>query len=191
MNFEALVAEYGYAAIGLWVFMEGETSLLVGGAFAQQGLLRLSIVMGIAFTVTLTVDQGVYWLSRKGGQAWLAKRPKLQPVANRVAEWIARYPNLIAIGFRFLYGMRTVALVLIGSSGFPPARFFLLNVIGTALWVATYCGLGFAFGKAAERAFMRLGQHAWWIVAALGLTALLVFLIVKIKRRSLTKPDVL
>lgn len=182
-EFEQIVAAYGYWAIAGWVLLEGETPLILGGAFANRDTLHFGVVFAIAFAVTFAADQGFFHACRHGGRAWLEKRPKLQPIADRVAVWIGRYPNLIAIGFRFLYGMRSVALVLIGASGFSPRKFFVLNAIGTALWVTAYAGAGYIFGAAAERAFARLGQQAWWIFC--GLAGLIIALVLwkKFKRR--------
>lgn len=99
-----------------------------------------------------------------------------------------RNPNLIAIGFRFLYGMRAVALMLLGVAGFLPRKFFVLNAIGTALWVATYyVSLGYVFGVAAEQIFARLGQQVGWIFASLAAVVLALVFWQKFQRKNLTK----
>jgi len=40
-------------------------------------------------------------------------------------------------GFRFLYGLRTVAPMVLGASRIPPFRFLLWNLLGAFTWTMT------------------------------------------------------
>ena len=49
-----------------------------------------------------------------------------------------RYRNGIMLGFRFVYGMRTITPLLLGMDRtIRVGRFVLLNLIGAAFWSAT------------------------------------------------------
>jgi membrane protein DedA with SNARE-associated domain len=147
---EQLVADYGYVAILIGTFFEGETILLVGAFAAHQGLLRIDLVILIAFVGSCAGDQFWYMLGRRYGRTRLLQRPMLADRIERVTRWLDRYPTVFILGFRFVYGIRNIAPVAIALSRIPPWRFYVLNVIAAALWAATGGLAGYIFGAAVE-----------------------------------------
>jgi membrane protein DedA with SNARE-associated domain len=147
---EQLVADYGYVAILIGTFFEGETILLVGAFAAHQGLLRIDMVILIAFVGSCAGDQFWYMLGRRYGPGRLVKRPWLADRVERVTRWLDRYPTLFILGFRFVYGIRNIAPVAIALSKIPPWRFYVLNVVAAAIWAVTGGLAGYVFGAAVE-----------------------------------------
>lgn len=76
MNMETLIATYGYAAVAVGAFMEGEIVLILGGFAAQRGYLSLPWVIVVAFIATFLGDQILFHLGRWKGDAILALRPR-------------------------------------------------------------------------------------------------------------------
>ena len=62
MTIEYLIQTYGYVAILVGTFLEGETVLVLGGLAAHQGYLQLPGVMLAAFAGTLIGDQLFFFL---------------------------------------------------------------------------------------------------------------------------------
>lgn len=124
MDLQTAIQRFGYAALFGGALMEGETPLIVGGILSQRGLLFAGGVIIACATAAWSNDQGMYWLGWRGGGSWLASRPALRPMATHVGTWIERSPVKVVLGFRFLYGMRTVAPFLIGAHvpAVPPQR---------------------------------------------------------------------
>ena len=52
MLLEELITTYGYAAVGIGSFLEGETVLVLGGLAAHRGYLELPWVIVYAFLGT-------------------------------------------------------------------------------------------------------------------------------------------
>jgi membrane protein DedA with SNARE-associated domain len=147
---EQLVADYGYVAILIGTFFEGETILLVGAFAAHEGYLRIDLVILIAFVGSCAGDQFWYMLGRRYGRARLMNRPFLADRVTRITRWLDRYPTLFILGFRFVYGIRNIAPVAIALSKIPPWRFYVLNVVAAALWAVTGGVAGYLFGAAVE-----------------------------------------
>lgn len=143
---EAFVARFGYLAIGLGTFLEGETVLLAGGAFAHKGLLSLPGVVLAAFVGSLAGDQLWFFVGRRFGRPFLERRPQWQARVARVDGFLARFGAAFVLGFRFLYGLRTVTPLLLGASGYPAWRFAVLNVAGAAAWAVGFGVGGWALG---------------------------------------------
>lgn len=170
---EELISRYGYLAILIGTFLEGETILVLGGFAAHRGLLNLPGVMACAFVGSLASDQVFFFVGRWRGEAWLAKRPTWQPNVARVRGLITRNDTLIILVFRFLYGLRNVTPFALGLSRVPVLKFALLNAIGAAVWAVVIAALGWFLGSAAKQLLGHVERYELSIGAAivgLGLT---------------------
>lgn len=169
MATEHLIVQYGYLALLVGTFLEGETILVVAGFAAHQGYLTLGWVIAAAFVGSLSGDQLYFFVGRLKGRPFLERRPAWQARAERAEKLLDRYGTWIVVGFRFIYGIRTVTPFVIGMSGFSRARFFLLNAAGALVWSIVIGWLGFLFGAALKNALDDLKSVEPWIV--LGLLA--------------------
>jgi membrane protein DedA with SNARE-associated domain len=146
---EHLIQQYGYAALVMGTFVEGEVVLLLGGMAACLHLLALPGVILAGLAGTVAADQVYFTLGRKGGGAILARRPRWEAGAARVLAHLERNPALLIVGYRYLYGLRTATLLCLGMSRVPLRTFVPLNVLGGLFWAAAVAGAGFLFGRAA------------------------------------------
>jgi membrane protein DedA with SNARE-associated domain len=173
---ERLVEDFGYVAILIGTFFEGETILLIGAFAAHQGLLRIEYVILIAFLGSFAGDQTWYLLGRRYGRRQLARRPWLAEKVARISRVLEKYPTLFILGFRFVYGIRNVAPVAIALSDISPWRFLALNIVAAAIWSAAGGIAGYLFGAAVEAFIGHLKVAEQRVLAAAAL-ALLGFLI--------------
>lgn len=185
MDIPSLVQHYGYAAIVLGTFLEGETVLILGGIAAHLGYLTLPGVIVAAFAGAIIGDQTFFFLGRRNGQAWMQKRPDWQRRAQRVLNILRRHRIPLILGFRFVYGIRAVTPFVLGMSRVPVWQFILFNVIGASVW-ATAVGIAAYFlGHAIEPYLGQIRHYELRILAALAIAALLytVFHLYRISRR--------
>lgn len=145
-----LVQQYGYIVVAIGTFFEGETVLVLGGLAAQLGYLELPWVIVSAFGGTVCGDQLYFFIGRHHGRAMLAKRPHWQRRAQRIFRILHRHQNLLLLGFRFLYGLRTITPFVVGMSEVSTMRFVLLNILSAAVWAIAVGVLGYVFGSAIE-----------------------------------------
>lgn len=155
---EEFIQNYGYLAIFIGTFFEGETILVVGGILAQQGMLELPFVSLAAFVGSFAGDQLFFQIGRIKGKALLEKRPSWKARAEKINDLLVRYRDLIVLSFRFFYGLRNPTPFVIGMSSISTARFMVLNGIGAMVWAFTISTLGYMFGNAMET-FMSDMKH--------------------------------
>src|SRR3981081_2069343 len=109
LNFQELVKTYGYVAIFIGTFFEGEPLLVPGGLAAHNGDLSLPWVIFSAFAGSLFGDQLWFYIARRNGQGFLDKRPTWKLRTDRALQLLEKYNTLFILSFRFLYGLRTVS----------------------------------------------------------------------------------
>lgn len=184
MTPEHLIQQYGYAALVMGTFVEGDAVLVLGGVAACLHLLALPGVILAGVAGTVLADQVYFTLGRKGGGAVLARRPRWEAGTARVLGLLERHPALLIVGYRYLYGLRTVTLLCLGMSRVPLRTFVPLNAAGAVLWAAAVAGAGFLFGRAAG---VPAGGHVLLRGAGAVLSAAFVlFVAFALLRRSRT-----
>lgn len=119
---DPFIDRFGYLAVTLGTFFEGETVLLAGGAFAHRGLLTLPGVILAAFAGSLAGDQLWFFLGRRFGRPFVERRPRWARQMARIDGFLARFGTAFVLGFRFLYGLRSVTPLALGASGYPALR---------------------------------------------------------------------
>lgn len=173
--FEVWIERYGYVAIVLGTFFEGESVLLIGGALAHRGLLSFPLVLACAFAGAVLGDQTWFRVGRKFGAAYIAKSPKLQKHHVRAEALLRRFGDWFVIGFRFVVGIRTVTPLLIGTTSFSATRFLALNVFGCAVWAGVIATAGFVLGASVKSVFERAGRIQEYVLIAIVVIALLAY----------------
>lgn len=178
------LATYGALAVLLGTFLEGESILVAGAIAARQGYLPLHQVLLAALAGSFLGDQLYFFMGRSWGRAWLAPRPKMRARVHRVHRLLARHDALFILGFRFLYGLRTVSPFVLGTSDVLVARFVPLNFCGALIWSLTVGGLGFVLGDIPVRALVGQAIARGWGPPLAAATALLVVAVVwRVARR--------
>ncbi len=143
---EQLLNDYGYLALFIGTFLEGETILVLAGIAAAHDFLDLKTVIIVAFIGSYCGDQLWYFLGRYYGITLLQKRPKWQKSADKALIYFRKNPDLWVLTFRFMYGLRTIMPVAIGISGYSPKRYIILNGIGAIIWSIVLGSTSYYFG---------------------------------------------
>ena len=177
MTLESFVGQYGYFALLAGAFMEGETTIVLAGFAAQLGLLELPWVILVAFAGTLGADQVSFFLGRRHSGVFLpalSKRPVWQGRINRVQRLVEKYRLALILGFRILYGVRSVTPFVFGMSRVSVSYFLLLSSLSALVWVGIVGTVGYLFGSALE---MVIGDFRDFIFKILAVTAVIVGLV--------------
>ncbi len=140
------VQSWGYPAVFVGTLLEGETTLLLGGFAAHGGYLRLPWVIAVAAAAAFLGDLFYFWLGRRYGGRILARFPRQAPRAARIRALLERHPLPVILALRFLYGLRVVGPIAIGTSSVHWARFIALDLVAALVWAVLGTGLGYLFG---------------------------------------------
>lgn len=189
MILEGLISTYGYAAIAIGAFLEGETMLILGSFAAQRGYLELPWVLISAFLGALFGDQLYFYIGRTKGQSILEKRPNLKSKSERIFCLLRKHQILLIFGFRFLYGVRTIIPFALGASRIAPFRFLVLNILGASIWTIVVGAMGYILGSTIEVIIGDIKHYEMWFfigMATLGMIIRLVLLVKKKKHQPIS-----
>ena len=150
-QFIPLIEKYGYVATFAGTLIEGESLLILSGLAAHRGWLALPVVIAVGAAGGALGDLCFFLLGRYYGVKLLVRYPQYAAAADRVRGMIERFPAATIIGVRFMYGLRTVGPVVIGTTRVSLPLFVVLNVLGALLWSACWAAAGYFVGKAAEQ----------------------------------------
>ncbi len=152
----SLVTQYGAIVIFASAFLSclalpipTSIMMLTGGAFVASGDLTLWTVSFAAFAGAVLGDQTGYVIGRTGGSALverLARSPARASVLNRARSVVARHGGLgVFFSTWAVAPLGPWVNFVAGATGLSWVRFTIADVLGEAIWVTVYVGLGFVF----------------------------------------------
>lgn len=151
-----LIQKFGYLAILLGTLVEGEIFLALGGVFARQGLMNMWIVIIMAMAGSFLSHGIFFFLGRWRGQTFINRFPKLQagyPKAHALAQ---RFGPACIIIVQFLYGMRLVTSLALGTLRLNTLSFILWQLMAVSIWAGGMAAAGYTFGVAIQYLVSRM-----------------------------------
>ena len=176
MDIAGLIQNYGYLAVAVGTFLEGETILIMAGAAAHRGYLAFPAVVVVGTIASFLGDQLYFYLGRRYGTVLLERFPSMQSRAARAKALLERYHLPLILSIRFLYGLRIAGPIAIGMSAVPWFRFFVLNLIGAVIWAMLVAGAGYGLVRALAYIPGWVDADEVWVLAAILLSGLLWWL---------------
>jgi len=174
---EELIRSYGYLAVVVGTFLEGETVLVLAGIAAHLGYLQLPLVVLAAFMGAFSGDLLYFFLGRRHGPAILRKHPHWHTRIDKLQKLLARFHSLVILMSRFLYGLRMVAPFALGMGHVPPGKYLLLDATSVLVWTVAVAGGGYLFGNVLEIFIGNLKRYELGIMAAIATAGLLIWVI--------------
>lgn len=171
MSAAQLLHHFGYLAVFVGTFLEGETILVMAGFFAQRGHLSLPLVAVAACLGAYTGHVFWFWLGRTQGVKLLERFPKMNRHFGRGIRLFERYGAPAIFITQWLYGLRITCAVIIGISRISTAKFLIYEAITCMVWAIVISSAGFFFGRAVERILGRAAHVEKWGLLALVLIA--------------------
>lgn len=172
MDLLGLLSTYGYVALFIGTFLEGETILIIAGfVAATTKSLSLPLCILVAFLGSFAGDQTAFYIGRYNKKFLETKLKRWECRIEKVHKLLERHQTLVLISFRFFYGFRNITPFAVGTTNITPLRFFCLNGIGAAIWAIAFGTGGYFLGDVLEHF---LQEAKWWVAG--GLLGLIVLI---------------
>lgn len=172
------VINYGAPLFGVTLFL-GALGFPVGaslmviavGAFSQQGYFSALSVGIIGWAGAILGDALSYGMGYYG-KDWVEKRFGSSDTWNNARAYFDKRAWVAIFLTRFLVTALAIPTNLIaGGSAYKFRRFMLYDILGEAVWIILYGGLGYAFGTQWEVVYEFIGNFGGFVLGAVILGA--------------------
>ncbi|API86230.1 DedA family protein [Francisella uliginis] len=147
-EFWSLLIDWGYLAVALAVFIEGEIFLIMVGIATAATLFSYPLVIIAATLGAIAHDNTIFILSKFIGKKLIQRKASWSCKAKKSSEFLEKYETLAILSIRFLYGLRTVTILIVGLSNVSKCKFVSLDALSSLIWSFIYITLGYLFGHA-------------------------------------------
>jgi membrane protein DedA with SNARE-associated domain len=171
MSPESLLHDFGYFAVFLGTFLEGEAILITAGFFASRGYLDAFVVAIVAFAGAYAGHLFWFWLGRVHGVKLLDRFPRMKRHFGKGMRVFERYGAAAIVITQWLYGLRITAAVIIGMSRISLIKFAIYEAVSCAVWAVVITSAGYYFGRAIEALLGRvenIEKYALLIIAVVA-----------------------
>jgi len=184
---------YSYGAVLLLVMLEdfgipvpGETILIAAAIFAGAGRLNVVLVALVGFIAAVIGDNIGFAIGHFGGRALALRWGKYVFLTEeRLAKaevFFNRHGGKIIVVARFIEGLRQANGIIAGISGMRWLRFLVFNVLGAALWVATWVSVGYFAGQHITAIYHYITLYSYYVLIAFAVT-LVAYILWRLRRR--------
>jgi membrane protein DedA with SNARE-associated domain len=176
-NFEQFLNSYGYFAVFIGTFLEGEFALLVAGFFIKHGFLAPLPTLIISIFGALVHELIFFFLGRWKGKNFLLRNKYTRKNYRKMKSLIQKHEVSSLFIIRFMYGMRVVPMMLMGAYGFNFYKFLFFNILSLIIWAILFLYIGYLFGHVATMLFGKAKHYFFIIGIVVAIIGLLIYLI--------------
>lgn len=170
-----LLIDYKYWIVIGGALIEGEIVLLIAGMAAYHGHLSLYMVMLISFLGAIFHDHTLFFVGKYFGKRLFTRFPKIRKKSDRVFRLFHKYQNIFILGFRFVYGIRTITPIIIGTSDISPKVYSILTLIAGVIWAIIISYLGYAFAAVIEEVIEYFQRYQKYLAMGIGVFIVLLW----------------
>jgi undecaprenyl-diphosphatase len=177
-----LVGVFAFAETGAFVglVVPGETTMLLGGAVAGQGVINVYILIAIAWFAAWAGDTTSFLVGRRLGRDFVIRHgPKVGISEERfegVEDYFDRHGGKTIFIGRFVGIIRALAPFIAGSSGMRYRAFVPYSILGTGIWSSIHIVIGYLFSRSIDTAAEYAGRGAFLLGTLIVLVVGTVYL---------------
>ena len=176
---EEFLYQYGYIALSVGTFLEGETAILVASSLVHSGFFKGPYTVIFGFFGSFISDWLYFIIGRLNGKYFIEKRPKLKEKLKPTQKFFRTHRLQILFSYRFLYGFRILLPLLIGMSDIKLLHFLGYSLVAGLLWATAVSTVGYAAGQLFELTPSSFEEHVLFIVIGFASFGMVVGYFVK------------
>lgn len=176
--FDLFFSKFGYFAIGVGTFLEGEIILILAALMAIQGHVQLEWVIVAAAGGAFLGDVVSYLIGSWKVDFLLEKIPSVKKYYPRAQHFFKKFGIISILAARFFYGLRVPTGVIAGMTNIRIVRFLSIALVGCTLWAVVWSILTYSLGQSLTGLFSEFQKYQSYIMIVM-IVALPIFLFVR------------
>ncbi|QEW21431.1 Inner membrane protein YohD [Marinibacterium anthonyi] len=191
ISLDQIVQTLGLPGVVIGTAIEGEGVAFLSGVFAHRHLFHFEAAALAATLGAIITDNVTFALGRFGGRWGYVQKLLAHHKVAPVRDMVHRHQTKAILGFRFIYGLKTIAPLLIAATPVPWLRYSALDAIAVFVWAHLFVGLGFFVGTAIEQLFgkLRLELHAGLALLIFAVVAGVLWLVLGRRTRARNRAE--
>lgn len=173
------IIEYGYIILFVWCILEGEMALIMGGILSHSGDMNLYLSIFVAGLGGFAGDQIYFYIGRfnkKYINKKLAKQRHKFAIAHMLLD---KYGWPLIFMQRYMYGLRTVIPMAIGTTRYSSKKFAIINLISAWCWASITIIPAWYFGEEIWQIIYLAKKHWYFAIPIFIIFILIIVFIFK------------
>lgn len=141
-----LLPEYGYFAVLIAAFWEGEAVLIAAGTLCGAGYLDWRLTILAAAIGGSAGDQIYFYAAHQRAARLVQKSKRLQKWYPRVSKFVLRHGTIAVLLSRFAAGLRITIPLVCATAAMPPRKYSSLNLLSAFCWASVWVAVSYQFG---------------------------------------------
>jgi membrane protein DedA with SNARE-associated domain len=141
-----LLPKYGYFAILIAAFWEGEVVLIAAGTLCGAGYLDWRLTVLAAAMGGAAGDQIYFYAAHKRAARLIQKSERLRRWYPRVSRFVLRHGTVAVLLSRFAAGLRITIPLVCATAAMPPRKYSTLNLLSAFAWASVWVAISYQFG---------------------------------------------
>lgn len=162
-----LITEYGYPILFVWSMMEGEIGLVMAGLLSHTGHMNLFLAIFVAGVGGFLGDQFWFYVGRYNKKYTLEYFRSHRRKVALAHLLLKKYGWPIIFIQRYLYGLRTIIPMAIGTTRYDKKKFAFINLISAFIWAAITIVLTYFLGEPILHAINYIKSHWYFAIPLL------------------------
>lgn len=147
-NFVEFLPKYGYLAVLVAAFWEGEAVLIAAGTLCGAGYLDWRLTILAAAIGGAAGDQIYFYAAHERAARLIQKSKRLRKWYPRVSQFVLRHGTVAVLLSRFAAGLRITIPLVCATAAMPPRKYSSLNFLSALCWASMWVAISYRFGSA-------------------------------------------
>jgi len=144
--FLRLLPKYGYLAVLIAAFWEGEAVLIAAGTLCGAGYLDWRLTILAAAIGGSAGDQIYFYAAHERAARLVQKSKRLRKVYPRVSKFVLKHGTIAVLLSRFAAGLRITIPLVCATVAMPPRKYSSLNLLSALCWASVWVAISYQFG---------------------------------------------
>jgi len=141
-----LLPKYGYLAIFLAAFWEGEVVLIAAGALCGSGYLDWRLTILAAAVGGSAGDQIYFYAAHDRAARAIKKSKRLSKWYPKISKFVLRHSTVAVLLSRFAACLRITIPLVCATVGMPARKYSILSLVSGFAWASFWVAVSYQAG---------------------------------------------
>jgi len=145
-NLLRFLSKYGYFAILVAAFWEGEAVLIAAGVLCGSGYLDWRLTIIAAAIGGSAGDQIYFYAAHDRAARLINKSKRMRKWYPKISKFVLRHGTIAVLLSRFATGLRITIPLVCATAGMSPKKYSPLNLISAFAWASFWVAVMYQVG---------------------------------------------